>query len=204
MKLARLWCVTALGIFLTGGQLSQAFGESFVDHDDSYVYALPYAASASFPVIQSYGSRLSHRGSEFYTVDFRMPVGTPVHAARDGIVVSVEYIQERSCWSTGCGRYANHVAIQHSDSTIGQYFHLQTNGVLVKLGDQVIRGQQIAVSGNTGYTTTPHLHFGVYAVMPDRSRQSIDVRFETSRGVLSKLRPGNLYRHPDSQRAAAL
>ena len=163
------------------------------DHDDAYLYRLPYGDGVSYRVIQSYGSRLSHIGTEFYTVDFGMPIGTPVHAAREGIVVAIEDSQERACWSTGCGRYANHVAIRHSDGTIGEYFHLQKEGVLVRVGDYVERGQAVALSGNTCYTNVPHLHFGVYTMDADSRQHSIDIRFATGDGVHGKLRAGRLY-----------
>ncbi|MGD8324698.1 MAG: peptidoglycan DD-metalloendopeptidase family protein, partial [Gammaproteobacteria bacterium] len=111
-----------------------------VDHDDSYLYRLPYADEVSYAVIQSWGSPLSHTGTEHYTVDFGMPEGTPVHAAREGVVVAVEETHERGCWSTGCAQLANYVAIRHSDGTIGEYFHLQKRGVLVARGEFVARG----------------------------------------------------------------
>ena len=168
---------------------------ALVDHDDSYLYRLPYADAVSFPVIQSWGSPLSHTGTEFYTVDFRMPVGTPVHAARDGIVVSVQEQHERACWSSGCGRYANYVVIEHSDGTFAEYFHLQKEGVIVTRGEKVVRGQHIALSGNTGYTNTPHLHFGVYAPVSEGGRRSIDIRFVTTRGIVTRLRSGRSYRN---------
>lgn len=203
MKFAGRACVVTLGLCLAVSTLTKASDTSQIDHDDDYVYGLPYAADDSFAVIQSYGSRLSHTGSEFFTVDFSMPIGTPVHAAREGFVIAVENLQERGCWATGCGRYANHVAIRHADGTVGLYFHLNKNGVAVSVGDHVMRGQKIAVSGNTGYTTVPHLHFGVYVILEDRGGQSIDVRFLTSRGIMGKLRPGNRYRHPETPRTAA-
>ena len=59
------------------------------DHDDYYVYRLPYDDDVSYAVLQGYGSKLSHQGSEYFTVDFRMPEGTRIHAAREGTVVLV-------------------------------------------------------------------------------------------------------------------
>lgn len=166
-----------------------------IDHDDSYVYRLPYADDIAFPVLQSYGSPLTHVGSERFTVDFAMPVGTPVHAAREGEVIAIESRQDRACFQSGCGRYANRVAIRHDDGTIGRYFHLAQASVRVNVGDRVRRGQVIASSGNTGYSNAPHLHFGVYAELDRGELQSIDVRFNTSSGVVRRLRPGGLYKN---------
>lgn len=172
---------------------------ALVDHDDSYLYRLPYADKVSYAVIQSWGSSLSHVGAEYYTIDFGMPEGTPVHAAREGVVIAVEEMHERGCWSTDCARFANYVAIQHSDGTIGEYFHLQRDGSLVTPGEVVARGQRIALSGNTGYTNVPHLHFGVYLPTSDGVRRSIDIRFLTSNGVVFRPRSGSRYRTAGSR-----
>ena len=183
---------------LLGFALLQQFGaaseDSIVDHDDSYLYRLPYADERSYAVIQTWGSPLSHTGPEHYTIDFGMPVGTPVHAAREGVVVAVEQSHERGCWSGDCVQFANYVAIRHSDDTIGEYLHLHKDGVLVSEGETVRRGQQIALSGNTGYTNAPHLHFGVYMTTSDGHRRSIDIRFESSTGIVSRPRTGIRYR----------
>jgi murein DD-endopeptidase MepM/ murein hydrolase activator NlpD len=163
------------------------------DHDDDYLYRLPYADGVSFPVIQSYGAKLSHRGVEQYTVDFGMPVGTPVHAAREGVVVLLEDSHAGNCWREECGRLANFVVVLHSDGTTGEYFHLERGSVTVRLGEQVRRGQPLALSGNTGYSTAPHLHFGVYSALADGHTQSVAVRFRTRVGAVSLPRTGGRY-----------
>jgi murein DD-endopeptidase MepM/ murein hydrolase activator NlpD len=163
------------------------------DHDDDYLYRLPYADGASFPVIQSYGAKLSHLGVEQYTVDFGMPVGTPVHAAREGVVVLLEDSHDGNCWREECGRLANFVVVLHSDGTTGEYFHLERGSVTVRLGEQVLRGQPLALSGNTGYSTAPHLHFGVYRALADGHTQSVAVRFRTRVGAVALARTGRRY-----------
>ena len=165
------------------------------DHDDSYVYRLPYADDASFEVLQAYGSHFSHRGTEYYTLDFLMAEGTPVLSARDGIVTEVESTHHRSCFTDGCDRLANRVVIRHSDGTYALYFHLAPGSVAVERGQHIRRGDQLALSGNTGFTTTPHLHFGVYVRGSDAELQSIPVRFATSDGPV-ELRQGRRYRNP--------
>lgn len=175
---------------------------ALVDHDDDYLYQLPYAEGVDYPVIQTYGSRFTHKGSEFYTIDFAMPEGTAVHAAREGVVVRTMSWSSLGCFHTGCGRFANHVVIEHSDGTTGEYFHLKEGGVLVEEGQLVRRGEPIALSGNTGYSSSPHLHFGVYATdLTDRPR-SIEVRFVTSVGPVTRLRVGRRYRNAAVDRFA--
>lgn len=162
-------------------------------HDDDHVYALPYASGKSFRVLQGYGSRFSHTGLEAYAVDFDMPEGTPVHAARSGVVARVEESHSTGCWEDGCGRFANFIVILHSDGTTGEYYHLQKDGALVDVGDRVVRGQEIGLSGNTGHTTMPHLHFAVYRATEWGNTQSIPVRFNSADGVVMRPRHGARY-----------
>jgi murein DD-endopeptidase MepM/ murein hydrolase activator NlpD len=168
-------------------------GDKDAVHDDDHLYALPYASGRSYRVLQGYGSRFSHTGLEAYAVDFDMPEGTPVHAARGGVVARVEESHSIGCWEDGCGRYANFIVVLHSDGTTGEYYHLQKDSALVEVGDRVVRGQQIALSGNTGHTTMPHLHFAVYRATEWGNTQSIPVRFESADGVVMRPRHGARY-----------
>jgi murein DD-endopeptidase MepM/ murein hydrolase activator NlpD len=165
-------------------------------HDDSYVYRLPYAPGRSYRVLQGFGSRFSHTGLEEFAVDVKMPQGTPVHAARGGIVAKIEESHSRGCWEDGCGDYANYIVILHDDLTTGEYYHLQQDGVLVEPGERIAAGQRIGLSGNTGHTTTPHLHFAVYRAVEWGRTQSIPVRFLTADGIVERPRRGARYRAP--------
>jgi murein DD-endopeptidase MepM/ murein hydrolase activator NlpD len=168
-------------------------GDKDAVHDDDHLYALPYASGKSYRVLQGYGSRFSHTGLEAYAVDFDMPEGTPVHAARGGVVARVEESHSVGCWEDGCGRHANFIVILHSDGTTGEYYHLQQDGALVDVGDRVVRGQKIGLSGNTGHTTMPHLHFAVYRATEWGNTQSIPVRFNSADGVVMRPRHGARY-----------
>jgi murein DD-endopeptidase MepM/ murein hydrolase activator NlpD len=168
-------------------------GDKNANHDDDQLYALPYAKGKSFRVLQGYNSRFSHRGREEYAVDFDMPEGTPVHAARAGVVARVVETNDRGCWEDGCGRYANYIVVLHSDGTTGEYYHLRQNGALVREGDSVARGQLIGRSGNTGHTSMPHLHFAVYRATIDGQTQSIPVRFQSADGIVTAPRRGAYY-----------
>src|SRR5688572_24522540 len=172
-----------------------ALGRVDADHDDDYLYRLPYGDAVSFPIIQGYAARLSHRGAERFTLDFGMPVGTAVHAARDGVVVLVEDSHDVGCAREECGRYANFVVVLHSDGTTGEYFHLERRSVQVRVGDRVQRGQWLARSGNTGFSTAPHLHFGVYRTDLERRTESLAVRFDTRAGAIGQPRSGAHYRN---------
>lgn len=181
----------------SGGDYKYSFDWSIGDkdaaHDDEYLYALPYASGRSYRVLQGYGSRFSHTGLEEFAIDLDMPIGTPVHAARAGVVARVEEAHAKGCWDDGCGNFANFVVILHSDGTTGEYYHLQQNGVLVAVGDSIVQGQKIAYSGNTGHTTMPHLHFAVYRAAEWGETQSIPVRFQSADGIITRPRRGGRY-----------
>lgn len=177
-------------------------GDKDADHDDDFVYVMPYEEGTSYRVLQGYGARFSHTGRERYTVDFKMQEGTPVHAARAGLVAKIEEQHTIGCWENGCGKYANYIVIVHDDDTTGEYYHLQKDGVLVEPGTRVETGQLIALSGNTGHTTMPHLHFGVYRATDWGREQSIPVRFITQDGLLDQPRSGGRYFATSEQRVS--
>lgn len=168
-------------------------GDMDAQHDESKLYLLPYAPGRSYRVLQGFGSSFSHTGREQYAVDFKMPEGTPVHAARDGVVARIEEAHDIGCWRDGCGRYANYIVVLHNDGTTGEYYHLQKDGALVEVGDAVARGQKIGLSGNTGHTTMPHLHFAVYRATEWGNTQSIPVRFASADGIIDRPRRGGRY-----------
>ena len=91
-----------------------------------------------------------------------MPIGTDIVAARAGVVFAVASTNFRSGLNPEIdGPAANVVRILHDDGTYAIYAHLNTNSIRVKPGDVVERGQYIADSGNTGFSSGPHLHFAV-------------------------------------------
>lgn len=126
-------------------------------------YALPLAATAR--VDQGFEGAFSHDDDENrYALDFAVPPGTPVLAARDGVVMQVEDRRDSSGSDRRQhAREANFVRILHRDGTMAVYAHLQAGGVLVAPGRQVRTGDRIGLSGNSGYSTGPHLHFAVQA-----------------------------------------
>ena len=126
-------------------------------------YALPIDENSDWQLGQEFHGGFSHDDVQNrYAIDLIVPVGTPVLAARGGIVMQVENSFDRG--GTNRTQYvdrANFVRILHDDGSMGLYAHLQENGVLARVGDRVELGQLIAYSGNTGYSTGPHLHFCV-------------------------------------------
>jgi murein DD-endopeptidase MepM/ murein hydrolase activator NlpD len=168
-------------------------GRMHVRHDDKTLYRLPYTPGRTHLVIQGYNGLLSHHGPDQYAVDFIMREGTTVYAAREGVVVDFDHSSDTGGPDKQYKQQANYVSIAHDDGTIGEYQHLKHEGVLVKIGQRVAAGQPIALSGNTGYSTVPHLHFGVYSVADDGQQQSHRITFITAEGPVSELREGRAY-----------
>jgi murein DD-endopeptidase MepM/ murein hydrolase activator NlpD len=131
-----------------------------------------------------------------------MPEGTLVHAARGGVVVRVKDDSDKGGASINYDPFNNYVLIRHEDGTLGHYCHLRKDGVLVKPGQTVAAGDVIAHSGNTGFSSGPHLHFCVFKAKDGRSRISIPVKFRTGQDKAITLTSGHSYRAPEVQSAS--
>lgn len=161
-----------------------------IKEDTSYVYWLPYEEGTAYRVVQGYYSNYSH--SNRAALDFKMKQGTHVYAARDGIVVRIIEDKNEGGLKKKYHQLANLIVIQHNDGSRAGYWHLQKNGALVNVGDTIVKGQLIGLSGNTGYTAFPHLHFVAWKA-GGGGWISIGTRFLTNKGI-RYLRPLRKYR----------
>jgi len=159
----------------------KALQKGTIKDDSSYVYALPYENKTTHLLIQGYFSHFSHR--ERAALDFKMKRGTKILAARDGVVVRVKEDGNKGGLNKKYRPYGNNIVIQHADGSRAGYWHLQYNGALVNVGDSVKTGQVIALSGKTGYTALPHLHFLVWTFNSRGEWQQVPTRFQTSKGI---------------------
>lgn len=112
---------------------------------------------------------------------------------RDGMVVGLRQDSNSGGVATRFSQSANHVIIRHHDGTYAEYLHLKQNGAHVNLGDTVQAGQAIALSGNTGYTSRPHLHFAVFRAVDGNTRETLPVKFKTKDGTVQTLEAGKTY-----------
>ena len=145
-----------------------------------FEYLLPLRQSRN-RVDQGFGGQFSHQDEQNrYALDFAAEIGTPVLAARGGTVMQVESdFSKAGLKREKYGGRANFVRIVHDDGSMALYAHLKADGALVRVGQRVSAGQQIGLSGNTGFTTGPHLHF---AVQVNRGMQLLSIPFRM-RGV---------------------
>jgi murein DD-endopeptidase MepM/ murein hydrolase activator NlpD len=121
-------------------------------------YVLPFPVGDSARLIQGNNGPYGHEGHAAFAFDFIMKIGSPVVAARAGIVVAIE---ERFRDATRKPGEENFVIVDHQDSTFARYYHLTTDGALVAPGDAVAAGDTIARSGDSGASAGAHLHFDV-------------------------------------------
>ena len=168
-------------------------GSCCARHEDAYLYQLPYETGNAFRVTQAYGGTFSHKGSNKYAIDWKMPEGTLVCAARGGLVVKTRDDSNRGGSSMKYDRYNNFVLIRQEDGTLAHYCHLKKGGCLVKPGQVVHAGDPIARSGNTGFSSGPHLHFCVFKTKDGRERESVPVKFTTAETVSTTLVEGRNY-----------
>ncbi len=154
-------------------------GDPKARHDSNFRYALPLPAG-KFRLAQGPGGKFSHNEAQsMHAYDLAADEGTAVVAAREGMVMQVE----RDYYGSGLdmeryGDRANSVRVLHSDGSMAVYAHLQWESVIVSPGQKVRAGQQLALSGNTGFSTGPHLHF-VVQVNEDMRLVSVPIEFST-------------------------
>lgn len=162
-------------------------------HDDDYLYLLPFAHGAKFRVDQGYNGSSTHFGDSSYALDFNLETGTPIMAARNGIVVEIKEDSNIGGASRSYEDDGNFVLIYHNDGSFANYVHLQQNGALVEVGDHIKAGQQIALSGNTGYSSGPHLHFSVSIPTIEGRFTSIPTKFLNYDFTAISIQAGNYY-----------
>jgi murein DD-endopeptidase MepM/ murein hydrolase activator NlpD len=157
-------------------------GSPGAEHKPHMPYRAPFAVGATYKVSQAFPARFTHvTPADQYAVDIALPDGTPVDAAREGTVINVRHDKFLGAASPVMMDQANMVEILHDDGTIAVYAHLHWDSVRVQPGQFVRRGEYIANSGNTGFSTGAHLHFAVIR-NAGMSAISVPIQFAGSGG----------------------
>ncbi|WP_082665487.1 M23 family metallopeptidase [Pseudoalteromonas sp. H105] len=149
----------------------------FIEPEKS-LYNLPFGVGEGYQLGQgncTFHTHSTESKSEF-AFDFIMDIGTPIHAARSGQVVSIE---DRFFDGNRIGSDFNHIIIAHENNTFSSYIHLTNAGVIVEPGEYVNQGDVIGYSGDTGMSSAPHLHFEVFQTNDDCFKKGVDGRCPT-------------------------
>jgi hypothetical protein len=149
-------------------KLSGSIDEKAYPSRDVSPYKLPFPGGESSWVIQGNNSSLNHNGTQQFAWDFRRSCGTPVLAARDGTVTSVDDSHD----GNGSGRPNNKILVDHGDGTTAEYLHFEFKSAKVKALQKVKQGDVLALVGNVGNSLTGHIHFQV-----DKGSQSVAIVF---------------------------
>lgn len=154
-------------------------GDPEAQHAANHLYRVPFAVARDHSITQTFPVGITHLTPDsYYAVDVAMPIGTAIYAARAGTVFEVASTNFRGGTDSDQDMAsANIVRIMHDDGSHAVYAHLNLNSVRVRPGDRVERGQYIADSGNTGFSSGPHLHF-VVVVNRGTRLASVPVLFE--------------------------
>ncbi|WP_157443600.1 M23 family metallopeptidase [Curvibacter lanceolatus] len=153
-------------------------------------YRIPVDPVQGTRISQGPGGPLtSHdNGYSRHAVDIPVPIGTPVLAARAGTVIDTRLGSNQGGMEPTYAGEANYVRVLHDDGTQALYWHLKQNGVLVRPGARVAEGQMLGLSGNTGYSSAPHLHFAVQVTRAMRDHfEAVSVPFVFKRSAAPGL-----------------
>lgn len=152
----------------------------------AYRYPLPWRGGP-FRLTQGPNGTFSHTDSKSrYAMDIAMPEGTPIIAARSGMVVKTENEQV----GRGNDASGNFVRVRHDDGSEAVYLHLKQGSVSVRAGQRVAVGSPLALSGNTSNSSGPHLHFVVQRAT-EAGLVSIPYEFNQPVGALPNFALGN-------------
>jgi murein DD-endopeptidase MepM/ murein hydrolase activator NlpD len=164
------------GSYRVNLQYSYVIGRPLPDYVSQTLYKPPLPAGAQFQITQAFRGAYSHNDQQNrYAVDIMMPEGTPIYAARGGIVLEVENDFTGNGTEQAYAGKANSIRILHEDGSMAVYAHLALETAQVSPGFTVDAGRLIGYSGNTGLTTGPHLHF---AVQINRGMELVSIPFQ--------------------------
>ncbi len=202
-----VWCAAALIAVISGcsggdggvGRIDQACMAAVAGTypgQSTSPYILPYSVGETYLAGQGNCTNFSHRAdiNQQFAYDLIMPIGTTLVASRGGVVIAVEQSFRDATRIPG---EENYVYIQHDHGTIGRYIHLTMLGALVQPQDIVSQGDAIALSGDSGNSEVPHLHFDVLdgPCLPQQSFDclSLPVNFSNTAPHINGLVEGEFY-----------
>ena len=179
-------------IIIAGIFIFSKLSSSVTNNSDTYIYTLPFEKGMKHSIVQGYGGLFSHK--HIAALDFNMPEGTPVCAAREGVIYNYKDDSDEGGPFSDYEKKANYIIVKHNDGSFGCYWHLKKNGVIIKKGF-VAKGQLIGYSGATGFVLRPHLHFSVKRKLNYEKDSFVQTKFNTTGGI-QLLQNGKVYERP--------
>lgn len=165
-------------------------GELNPPYDANHIYALPYRAVGEAYISQGFDGSFSHFDEQNkFAIDIPLAEGTDVVAARAGVVMdfATDFIKggadEKHLFRN------NFVRIAHSDGSMALYAHLKLESVTVAKGQRVAVGQKLGESGDTGFSTGPHLHFTIQ-INDNHRLLSVPFKIRYPNGEIKAPMPG--------------
>lgn len=151
-----------------------------------FTYDLPFSPYADWAISQGFQGQASHGDAlNEFAVDFDIALGTPVLAARNGVVMEViDGFPDAGRTRKSDMDQANVIRILHEDGTMSVYGHLLQDSAVVTPGQWLVGGTVIAQSGNSGFSHGPHLHFAVQ-LNTGMQLRSIPFRMRSMNGIVS-------------------
>jgi hypothetical protein len=193
----------AVGLSAFGNGLywfAEGASDNAIYEESTPVYHLPFSSGSGWNM--GHGNwddpNGGHGFGQAYAFDFGHAEGATVVAMRAGTVIALASDRTCNTWNVMLGNpcygapgEGNYVLIRHADGTVAAYDHLKYNGVLVSLGAMVAEGQAIGLSGNTGNSSTPHLHVDVrqYWNSANDMGPTIPIYFKDSNHTTTPWRP---------------
>ena len=186
------------GAWRLGWQYSFHPGGEPVTHTPDGAYRLPYAPGNGYRVIQGAEGAFSHQGPLANAIDWAMPVGSELRAIRAGTVIGLRADAAGGGPDPDKRGTENFLWVRHDDGTVAHYLHLLKDSLLVELGQRVQAGQAIARSGNSGFSTEPHLHIHVAGPSAEgpEAFESFPLLFDLEGGRVGGLEAGQRYVAP--------
>lgn len=159
---------------------------------------LPFPKGKQYKIIQGFNNSFSHNKiTSKYAIDFDLSIGDTIVSVDDGYVVGLidKYKDHGTSQQWRDNDKSNYLTVYHPDSGLySQYVHLKYDGAIVELGDYVEKGQPIAISGMTGFTTVEHLHFNVK--IPSATNGLISTEYTFDNAVdASTLKKGDVVKN---------
>lgn len=157
--------------------------------DPAAVYGVPFGGEEPRQLVASWGGG-AHTFETLFSLDFAMPEGTPILAAREGVVAVVQDSLPGRAEEGELIGEANLVVVAHADRTLATYAYLQT-GIPVTVGDSLACGELLGFSGAGGPVGLSHLHFHVGKRLSRAENRTIRVVFRSPGNGVQDLTEGS-------------